>query len=114
MSGQTVANFADTLLDEMNERSAVLLRNSVGSGNSKETDNYAAYHCAGRDIVDLSTIALSDWLATKSTTRGLRNIILRLCSALMTLECGVGLCSDRTQWRPPMRTMRILASISEN
>ena len=107
-----ISAFTDTLLAELEERSAVLLRNSVGSSNSKVPDNYAAYHCAGRDIVDLSTIALSDWLATKSTTRGLRNITLRLCSALMNLEFGIGLCSNRSQWKPPMRTMQILAGLS--
>ena len=109
MSGQTVANFADTLLDEMNERSAVLLRSDESNNNS----NHAAYHAPGRDILDLSAIALSDWIETNGTAKGLRSITQRLCNALMTLECGVGLCSDHLKWRPPMRTMRKLTGFNE-
>ena len=107
-----VSTFTDTLLAELEERSAVL--RGGGSGNSsKEPHNYTAYHSAGRDIADIGAVVLADWFDSKGTTAGLRSIAQRLCNALMTLECGIGLCPDRTQWKPPMRTMRMLAGFSE-
>jgi len=106
MSGQTVADFADTLLDEMNERAAVLLRS--------DESNYMAYRSASRDIVDIGAVALSEWIDQRGTTAGLRSIAQRLCNAMMTLECGIGLCSDHLHWRPPMRTMGMLAGFGKN
>ena len=109
-----VSTFTDTLLAELEERSVVLLCSGENGNSSKEPHNYTAYHCAGRDIVDIGAVALSEWIDTKGTARGLRNIALRVCSALMNLECGIGLCSDRFQWKPPAKTMRVLTGLCKN
>ena len=101
-----VWSFTDSLLDEIESRSAVLLRS--------DESNYMAYRSASRDIVDIGAVALSEWIDTKGTARGLRNIALRVCSALMNLECGIGLCSDRFQWKPPAKTMRVLTGLCKN
>jgi len=103
-SHPTVSDFANCLTAELAERGEPLRNNTAVD---------ECYRSVGYDVVRITASALSDWIERRGTAKEFGNIVGRLCLALARADITAGLCPDRTQWKPPMRTMRMLAGFSE-
>ena len=99
-----VSEFADTLHSELAKRAESLRHNAAVDG---------CYRSVAFDITQITASALSDWVDRHGTTRELGNIIARLWLALVRMDIAMGLCSNRTHWKPPTKTMQILAGFNE-
>ena len=97
-----VADFADTLIDELAERSEPLTNQAN-----------ACYRIAGFNATEMATIALSNWIVKNGTTAELKRIITSLWVVLSGLDISLGLCPNSKAWRPPTNTLAVLSKIGK-
>ena len=102
---EQVSKFANCLTADLAERGESLHNNTAIDG---------CYRSIAFDITQITASALSSWTERRGTAKEFGNIVGRLCLALARADIAVGLCSNRAHWKPPARTMRILAGFSEN